>query len=69
MKFDVYGRFFVEVVRESDAWVVYRIDPGRRMRLQDLVLPADAPAESVPRWLEDLLHEYALPDRTIRPIE
>jgi hypothetical protein len=69
MKYDIYGRFFVEVTRESDRWVVYRIDQGRRLRKNDLVIPAEAEVDDLPRWLEDLLHEYALPDRTIKKIE
>ncbi len=69
MKFDIYGRFFVDVTRESDGWTVYRIDQGRRLRMEDLVLPAEVRAEDIPRWLEDLLHEYAAPDRKIKMIE
>jgi hypothetical protein len=69
MKFDVYGRFFVDVTRESGGWIVYRIDQGRRQRMADLVLADDARPEDIPHALEDLLHEYAAPDRKIRMIE
>jgi hypothetical protein len=69
MKFDIYGRFFVEVTRESGRWTVYRIDQGRRQRMEDLVLADDVHAEDIPHALEDLLHEYASPDRTITMVE
>ncbi len=68
MKFDVYGRFFVEVTRESDRWTVYRIDQGRRQRMEDMVLADDVRPEDIPLALEDLMHEYAASDRKIRMI-
>jgi hypothetical protein len=46
-------------------WIVYPIDQGRRLREDDLVIPEDARADDIPRALEDLLHEYAAPDRKI----
>jgi hypothetical protein len=69
MKFDIYGCFFIEVIRESGNWVVYRIDQGRRLKLVDPVIPADSPADDIPRWLEDFLHESALPGRKIKLIK
>jgi hypothetical protein len=69
MKFDVYGRFFVEVIRDSGRWIVYRIDRGRRLREDDLVIPGDTRADDIPSALEDLLHENAAPDRKIKLIE
>ena len=32
---DIYGRFQVEVLREHEPWTVYRLDPGKRRRLDD----------------------------------
>jgi hypothetical protein len=69
MKFDVYGRFLIDVNRENDGWTVRLIDQGRRLVLHDLAIPSEVPADQVPRWLEDLLHESALPGRTIRRLE
>jgi hypothetical protein len=69
MKCDVYGLFFIEVTRESDRWVVYRIDQGRRLTEDDWAIPVDAQVVDIPRRLEDLLHGYGLPDRTIQRIE
>ncbi len=69
MKFDVYGRFFIEVTRESGRWIAHRIDQGRRSKMHELAIPGEAQADDIPRWLEDLLHEYALPNRTVTRIE
>ncbi len=69
MQFDIYGRFFIEVIRESGSWRIYRIDQGRRLRMDDLVIPDSTPVENISRCLEDLLHECALPGRTIRLLD
>jgi hypothetical protein len=47
MKFDVYGRFRVEVQRENDSWTVYRIELGRRVKLNDLIIPNALAAEEI----------------------
>ena len=58
MKFDVYGRFQLEVVREKDQWVVYRLGLGKRARADIVIPPWVAPSE-VATHLDDLLHELA----------
>jgi len=40
MKFDVYGRFQVEVAREGERWVAYRLEPGKRTKLNELAIPS-----------------------------
>jgi len=71
MRFDIYRRFQVEIVRAGDAWTAYRPGAGTRMPLDELVIPAHlAPADLV-TYLDDVYHEYAgvgdeivaLPDR------
>ena len=69
MRFDIYGRFLIEVLREDERWVVYRIDQGRRLALHDLMVPPDIPPAEIPRWLDDLLHESAVTGKTIRLLE
>jgi hypothetical protein len=59
MKFDMYGRFQVDVRREDDAWVVYRAESGKRTRFEDIVIPPDLPAEDLATYLDDIFHEYA----------
>jgi len=69
MKFDVYGRFVLEVVRERDGWIVRRVENGRRWVLTVMIIPPDLPECRIGRYLEDLTHEYATPDRVIRLLE
>lgn len=39
MKLDIYGRFRLEVQRENNSWVVYRLELGKRVRVTDLIIP------------------------------
>lgn len=59
MKFNVYGRFQVEVLREGAAWAVYRSESGKRTPLYDVPMPADLEAHEIASWLDDVFHEFA----------
>jgi hypothetical protein len=61
MKFNVYGRFQVEVRRENESWVAYRSELGKRTRLNDVVIPPDLVAEDLATYLDDIFHEFAKP--------
>lgn len=66
MKFDVYGRFQVEVRREGGQWVAYQISLGKRTRVSNLAIPQEiqTPAE-IAQYLDDLYHEAALPGQSV----
>jgi len=59
MRFDIYGRFQVDVRREDGAWIAYRVDEGKRARLHDIVIPEDTDEQDLATWLDDVFHEYA----------
>jgi hypothetical protein len=59
MKFSIYGRLQVEVRRENESWTVYRSDPGKRSRLNDVVIPAHLAAQDIGTYLDDIFHEFA----------
>jgi hypothetical protein len=59
MRFDIYGRFRVEVRREHDAWVAYRSELGKRARLDDVVIPPDLVPDDIGTYLDDVFHEFA----------
>jgi hypothetical protein len=59
MKFNIYGRFQVDVRRENESWVVYRSELGKRTRLNDLVIPPNLVAEDLVTYLDDIFHEFA----------
>ena len=54
MKFDVYGRFQIEVHREDGKWVAYRVGPGKRSRINDFVIPREIlTSREIARYLDD----------------
>jgi hypothetical protein len=59
MKFNIYGRFQVDVQRESDSWVVYRSELGKRTLLNDVVIPPNLVAQDLATYLDDIFHEFA----------
>jgi hypothetical protein len=66
VKFDVYGRFQLEVVRENDSWAVYRLAPGKRVRTADFIIPPELEPNEVAGYLDDLFHEQAVPGKRVR---
>ena len=59
MRFDIYGRFQVDIRREGDAWVAYRPGAGTRTPLADLIVPAHLAAADLATYLDDVYHEFA----------
>jgi hypothetical protein len=59
MKFDIYGRFQIDVRRENDAWEAYHVAPGKRAKVDELVIPADLEAAEIATFLDDIYHEMA----------
>lgn len=68
MKFNVYGRFQVDVMRENGAWAVYRAAPGKRTPCGDVVIPADVPEDELAVYLDDIFHEYAGHGDNVEPL-
>ena len=66
MKFDVYGRFQIEVRREDDSWVAYQIALGKRTKITSFAIPQEIQTSAeIARYLDDLYHEAARPDQII----
>lgn len=59
MKFDIYGRFHVDVRREAHSRVVYRSELGKRTRLYDVAIPPSLVAQELATYLDDIFHELA----------
>ena len=69
MKFDVYGRFIVEVIRRGEDWEVFLVDQGKRLRMNEVAIPSETPMDRIPNCLEDLWHESASPGKEIRRVD
>ena len=67
MRFSIYDRYELEIIRRDDRWQVRRID-GTKQRPADIVVPPDLPADAIAVYLDDLLHEAARPGEQIRKL-
>ncbi|MFY1916525.1 DUF7661 family protein [Achromobacter xylosoxidans] len=61
MKFDIYRRLQLDIVREAGQWAVYQAVAGKRVRAGGIVIPADLPEDELSTYLDDLYHELARP--------
>ena len=69
MKFDVYGRFIVEVIRHGEDWEVFLVEQGRWLRMNEVAIPSETTMDRIPHYLEDLWHESASPEKEIRRLD
>jgi hypothetical protein len=65
MKFEVYGRFTLEVQRENSVWQVYRLSPGKRVPEPGIVLPPSLHSSEIGQAIDDLFHELARPGQSV----
>lgn len=66
MRFSVYGRFTLDVVRERKRWIAYRLEPGKRIEVTELAIPSSLPEAEIATFLDDIYHELARPGQTVR---
>jgi hypothetical protein len=59
MRFDIYGRYRLDVEREDDGGVIYRLDRGGRRRIYDFVIPGNLAETDIATCLDDILDELA----------
>ena len=69
MRFDVYGRYQLEVVRDGGRWVVYRLARGKRHVSHDFAVPASLGPDELATYLDDMLHEWARPGDRVRRVD
>ncbi len=61
MRFNIYGRFHLEVRREQGRWMAYRLTSGTRVPEEELVIPAELGEHELAVYLDDIFHELAGP--------
>ncbi len=69
MRFNIHGRFVLEITRENDGWGVFHLSEGKRRRAHDVVIPPDLQPAEMSVYLDDLFHEIARPDTSIERID
>lgn len=68
MKFDIYGKFQLQIEPEGGKWQVYKIENGLRIPVQNLIIPSEVSPEDLPTFLDDVFHEAATPGKKVREI-
>ena len=68
-RFDVYGRYQLQIERHENRWLVYVLGDGKRREHPNIFIPPDTAENALTAYLEDLLHEEGAPGRMIRRIE
>lgn len=66
VKFDIYGRFRLDVLREGQRWVAYRLGAGTRVRDDSIIIPAGLRPDELAAYLDDVYHELGEPGRSVR---
>lgn len=69
MRFDVYGRFTLEVKREADQWRVFRLVPGKKVLEPGIVLPSFLDETDIADTIDDLFHERSKPGECVRRVD
>lgn len=65
MKFNIYDRFVIEIIRKEKRWVAFRIGDGYKVPEANLILPHDLDEEELITFIEDIFHEFARPGKSI----
>ena len=52
MKFNIYGRFQIEVMRDNDLWNAYRAGIEKRAILHDVVIPFELEPDEIAIYLD-----------------
>ena len=68
LKFDIYGRFEIEVVRQNGEWVVFQNGAGLKVPRRDVAIPREVGEDSLKQFLDDHFHEWAKPGDAVRRI-
>jgi len=68
VKLDIYGRFRLEIAREGERWVAYKLDSGKRLKQPTLIIPSTLAASEIATYLDDLYHEMAKPGDRVTEI-
>jgi hypothetical protein len=68
MKFNIYGRFRIEVHQQDASWVANRAVLGTRRRVEERVIPCELTIAELAAHLDAFSHEYAQPGRRVEPV-
>ncbi len=60
MKFNIFGKKIIEVVRDGGSWQAYYLgNEGKKRKAEDVLIPSELSASDIEDYLSDLFHEMA----------
>lgn len=60
MKFDIFGKKQLEVIRRDGRWVTYYSnESGLRRIADDIAIPAELASSELEEYIADIFHEWA----------
>lgn len=64
MKFDIFGKKVLEVIRSDDQWVAFYCgNGGVKRKADDIRIPASLEESELDEYIADVFHEWATTDR------
>ena len=69
MKFNIYDRFVLEIIRKEKRWIAFRIGEGVKMPESNLIVPQDLEESDLIIFVEDIFHELAQPGKSIEILD
>ena len=69
MKFNIYDRFIVEIIRKKNRWIAFRIGEGVKVPERSLIVPQNLEESELITFVEDMFHELAQPGKIIQVLE
>ncbi len=69
MKFSIYGHFDLEIIRQNDRWLAFRLGEGVKRPEPDVVIPPDIDETELLSFLDDIFHELATSGTLIRQLD
>jgi len=62
MKFNVFAKKFIEVVRNDNDWQAYYLgNEGKKRKAEGLLIPSSIDESEIEEYIADLFHEMATP--------
>ena len=62
MKFSVFGKKIIEIVRKNNEWQAFYLgNEGKKRKAEDIVIPSSVRETEMEDHIADLFHELATP--------
>ncbi len=64
MKFDIFGKKVLEVIRSKNEWLVFYCgNSGVKRKADDIRIPSSVEESQLDEYIADIFHEWATEDK------